>query len=197
VTQDGDKFGLATAEVVEGVSTLDLSRPWGRLGPGSAAELAPAVLSSDDLASWRAFGHAVLAADLLGAARAAHTLTVGDATERTQYGRSVASFQAVQHLLAESLVLLEGAESAVNYAAWAVDVLPHDDAVDAGLVSKLYCTNAARTICEIAIQVHGGIGNTWDCMVHIYLRRVLMAGEVLGDESTLMDELVERRLQVA
>lgn len=193
----GEKFGLASVPVGARGAAVDLTRPLARLSQEDSVELTGAALTADDIAAWRAFGHAVLSADLLGSARAAHLATVAYAIGRTQYGRPVASFQAVQHLLAESLVLLEGAQSAVGYASWAVDAEPADTAIDTALVSKLYCTSAARTISEIAIQVHGGIGNTWECMVHIHLRRALLAGQILGDEGALMEELIEHRLRAA
>lgn len=193
----GDKFGLRTAAVTASQHAVDLTRRMGTVAAEDSQELAGAVLTSEDIELWRAFAYVVLSADLLGSAKAAHQTTVGYASGRTQYGRSIASFQAVQHLLAESLVLLEGIESAVNYAAWAIDAEPPKTAVQTALVSKLYCTNAARTVCEAAIQVHGGIGNTWECMVHIHLRRALLAGLILGDEGSLMDELVDRRMGVA
>jgi alkylation response protein AidB-like acyl-CoA dehydrogenase len=46
--------------------------------------------------------------------------------------------------------------------------------------AKAYCTRAARSVCETAIQVHGGIGNTWECLAHVYLRRALLSGDALG-----------------
>ena len=104
------------------------------------------------------------------------------AKERQQYGVAIGSFQAVQHLLAEAQVLVEGSISVAQYAAWAVDALPPADALEAGSVAKAYCARAARTVCETAIQVHGGIGNTWECFVHVHLRRALLSSALLGDE---------------
>lgn len=197
VTDAAGKFGLGRTAIRTDGSPVDLSRVVGRPSGGATEDIPGAVLSAEDLAAWRSFGHAVLSADLLGAARAAHRATVEYACVRMQYGRAISSFQAVQHLLAESLILLEGAESAVNYAAWAADAEPTESAIDTALAAKLYVAGAARTICETAIQVHGGIGNTWECMVHVHLRRVLLAAQVLGDEGALMDELVDRRLRAA
>ncbi len=108
------------------------------------------------------------------------SLSVGYAAERRQYGVPVGSFQAVQHLLADAHVATEGSRSVALHAAWAVDALPADDALAAAAVAKAYCARAARTVCETAIQVHGGIGNTWECLAHVYLRRALLAGDVLG-----------------
>jgi alkylation response protein AidB-like acyl-CoA dehydrogenase len=83
----------------------------------------------------------------------------------------------VGHLLAESLALLEGSISVLRHAAWAVDQLPVAEAIEAARVAKIYCARAALTVCETSIQVHGGIGNTWECLAHVYLRRVLAATE--------------------
>jgi len=189
--------GLATAAIVQDVAAVDLTRSIARPEPVSSRELAPAgALDEVELLRWTAFGRAILAADLLGSARAAHELTVAHAKTRLQYGRPVAAFQAVQHLLAESLVLIEGAQSAVSYAAWASDREAPDAAHEASLVAKVYCGIAARTVNETAIQVHGGIGNTWECMVHIHLRRALQSGQALGSDGDLLDEIADLQLGV-
>ena len=107
-------------------------------------------------------------------------LAAGYAAERRQYGVPVGSFQAVQHLLADALVATEGSRSVALHAAWAVDALPPDEALAAAAVAKAYCARAARTVCETAIQVHGGIGNTWECLAHVHLRRALLSSDVLG-----------------
>ena len=61
-----------------------------------------------------------------------------------------------------------------------MDALPATDALAAASAAKAYCARAARAVCETAIQVHGGIGNTWDCLAHVFLRRALLSSEVLG-----------------
>jgi hypothetical protein len=127
---------------------------------------------------WRALGLVVTSADLLGAARGAHALACGYAKIRSQYGNTIGSYQAVAHPLAEGLALIEGCVSVLRHAAWAVDELAPAAALGAARTAKVYCARAARTICETAVQVHGGIGNTWDCLVHVYLRRVLADTEL-------------------
>ena len=112
-------------------------------------------------------------------ARACSTSRSPTRKERKQYGVAIGTFQAVQHLLAEARCLIEGALSAALYPAWAVDQLAPDEARAAGRVAKAYCARAARTVCETAVQVHGGIGNTWDCIVHVYLRRALLSSPVV------------------
>jgi alkylation response protein AidB-like acyl-CoA dehydrogenase len=190
-----DGLGLAAIPVAKSTTATDLTRPVGQIGGiDEMTTLAgPGSLSPDDLIGWRSFSHSLLAADLLGSMRGAHEMTVAYAKDRQQYGRPVGSFQAVQHLLAESLVWLEGAQSAAYYAAWAADAESLDTAREASLVAKIYCAIAARTVCELAIQVHGGIGNTWECMVHVHLRRVLQSGLTLGGEGLLLEELAMLR----
>ncbi len=114
----------------------------------------------------------------LRAARGAHAIACDYAKVRRQYGRTIGSFQAVAHLLAEALALIEGSVSVLRHAAWAVDELTPAQAVQAARIAKVYCQRAARSICETAVQVHGGIGNTWECLVHVYLRRVLVSTEM-------------------
>jgi len=121
----------------------------------------------------------VTTAELLGAARGAHALACEYAGIREQYGHPIGSYQAVAHPLAEGLALVEGSISVLRHAAWAVDELPVAEAVRAARIAKLYCARAARTVCETSIQVHGGIGNTWDCLAHVHLRRVLTATELV------------------
>ena len=99
-------------------------------------------------------------------------------------------FQAVQHLLADAHVSTEGARSVARHAAWAVDALPPDEALAAAAVAKAYCSRAARQVCETAIQVHGGIGNTWECLAHVHLRRALLSTDVLGGVGPNLDRVL-------
>jgi hypothetical protein len=134
-------------------------------------------LSDEEAGRWYALALTVTAADIVGAARGTLTLAAEYAKVREQYGSAIGSYQAVGHLLAEGLALIEGSTSVLRHAAWAVDELPVVEAVEAARVAKIYCARSARTVCETSIQVHGGIGNTWECLAHIYLRRVLAASE--------------------
>lgn len=136
-----------------------------------------AELSDEDAGRWRALALAITCADLVGAARGTHALACEYAKVREQYGATIGSYQAIGHLLAESLALIEGSVSVLRHAAWAVDELSAAEAVEAARVAKIYCARSALTVCETSIQVHGGIGNTWECLAHVYLRRVLTATE--------------------
>ncbi|WP_063047756.1 acyl-CoA dehydrogenase family protein [Nocardia pseudovaccinii] len=135
-------------------------------------------LSADQVAQWQALALVATTADLVGVARGAQSLAVEYAKVRAQYGNTIGSYQAVAHLLAESQALIEGSISVARHAAWSVDELPHAESMRAARIAKLYCARAARTVCETAIQVHGGIGNTWECLAHVYLRRALTSTEL-------------------
>src|SRR4030095_16035059 len=92
--------------------------------------------------------------------------------------------------------LMEGAFSAALYPAWAVDQLGPDEARAAGRVAKAYCARGARTACQTAVQVHGGIGNTWECIVHLYVRRALLSSQWFGDDGEQLRQLQHERLGV-
>jgi hypothetical protein len=155
----------------------DLTRPGAEL----AGELQRVgELSADAAAAWQALALVTTSADLVGAARGAHALACDYAKIREQYGKPIGSNQAIAHLLAEGLALIEGSVSVLRHAAWAVDALPPAEAIRAAQIAKVYCARAARDICETAVQVHGGIGNTWECLAHVYLRRVLASADLFG-----------------
>jgi alkylation response protein AidB-like acyl-CoA dehydrogenase len=103
----------------------------------------------------------------------------------------VGSFQAVQHLLADALVSMEGSRSVAMHAAWSVDALEPSDALAAAALAKAYCARAALAICETVIQVHGGIGNTWECLAHVYLRRAILSTDLLGGVGENLERVLE------
>jgi alkylation response protein AidB-like acyl-CoA dehydrogenase len=172
----------------------DLTRPGALVKPGPAAAVEgpdSRPLGDDDLSAWTALGLALGCADLVGVMRGAVDLAVGYASNRRQFDRPIGSFQAVQHLLADAFVLMEGSRSVALHAAWAVDALEPVEALTAAAVAKAYCARAARTVCETVIQVHGGIGNTWECLAHVYLRRALLSIDLLGGVGASLDRVVD------
>jgi alkylation response protein AidB-like acyl-CoA dehydrogenase len=186
--QGGDAIGEVTLNG-QALGGVDLTRPSaGCRATGEAGESEKVAridgqsrpLTPVDLARWHSLGLAAACADLVGVMHGALTLATDYARSRRQYGAAIGSFQAVQHLLADALVAMEGARSIALHAAWAVDALEAPDALAAASAAKAYCARAARSVCETAIQVHGGIGNTWECLAHVYLRRALLSGDVLG-----------------
>ncbi|MHB8645100.1 MAG: acyl-CoA dehydrogenase family protein [Thermomicrobiales bacterium] len=129
-------------------------------------------------------------AEMLGASRKSLEMSTDYAKVRKQFGQFIGQFQAVKHKLSEMLVLVENAHAAVYYAAWALDA----DAPDAALavsVAKSFVNNAARKVCGEAIQVHGGIGFTWEYDLHLYFKRAKYFEPLYGD----LEEHRERVLQ--
>jgi hypothetical protein len=168
-------ISVSAAKAADAIAGVDLTRVSKELiGPLEQV----GVISAEHVSRWQALALVATTADLLGAARGAHALACDYAKIRAQYGHKIGAYQAVSHPLAEGLALIEGSVSILRYAAWAVDEAKPEDAIRAARLAKVYCAKAARTVCETSIQVHGGIGNTWDCLAHVYLRRALAATEL-------------------
>jgi alkylation response protein AidB-like acyl-CoA dehydrogenase len=121
-----------------------------------------------------------ISAELCGVAQRAMEMSVEYAKTRQQFGRPIGSYQAVSHKCADMLVQVESAKSLTYYAAWAVD----NDVPEAPLaaaMAKAYASDAARQVTAAAIQVHGGIGFTWEHDMHLYFKRAKWGETTLGD----------------
>jgi hypothetical protein len=173
LTLDGTTVSAVGLDVAG--TAVDLTRASAEI---TGNPVAVGEVDVDAAQRWFALALATTSADLVGTARGAHTLACDYAKIREQYGKSIGSYQAIAHLLAESLALIEGSISILRHAAWAVDELSPAEAIRAGRFAKVYCARAARTVCETAIQVHGGIGNTWECLAHVFLRRALTSTQL-------------------
>jgi alkylation response protein AidB-like acyl-CoA dehydrogenase len=198
--RDAGGYRLAEVQVDGGRGGSDLTRAVRTISAGARVRdvrEATRLLTPADLDAWAALGLALTTADLIGVMRGVLETSIAYAKERKQYGVAIGSFQAVQHLLAEARCLLEGASSASLNASWGVDELAAGDARSAGRVAKAYAARAARTVCETAVQVHGGMGNTWECLVHVYLRRALLSTQWFGDDGEQLRQLQRTRLGVA
>jgi len=138
----------------------------------------------------------VVGAELLGLADAMIALASSYAKDRQQFGKPIGSFQAVKHLLAGAQVLLEFARPAVYGAAWALDAGSYDTSVAAS-VAKAYATEAAVEAARVALQVHGAIGYTWECDLHLQLKRTWAVAEAWGSatdhRARLLDALLADR----
>ena len=131
-------------------------------------------------------------AEMLGAARRCLDMSVGYAKVREQFGQPIGSFQAIRHRCAEMLVEVENSHSAVYYAAWSLTAGAEDGAVAAS-ICKAYVSDAARKVCGDAIQVHGGIGFTWEYDLHLYMKRA-KALEVLFGDAEYHRELIVKHV---
>lgn len=184
-------WSLVSVTVADAETTTDLTRPIAH--PTRTSDPVDGqirTLGDDDLLRVRALGLAATVGDLVGVMQGATDLSTAYATERRQYGQPVGSFQAVQHMLADALVVTEGSRTIARHAAWAVDALPPYEALVAAAEAKAYAARSVRDVCETAIQVHGGIGNTWECLAHVYLRRALLSTDVFGGVGPCLDLLL-------
>jgi len=131
------------------------------------------------------------AAEMLGAARRCLDMSVAYAKVREQFGQPIGAFQAIRHKCAEMLVEVENAHAATYYAAWASDAGAEDAAIAAS-VAKAYVGDAARRVCGEAIQVHGGIGFTWEYDLHLYVKRAKALETMYGDADHHRELIVRR-----
>ncbi len=136
-----------------------------------------------------------LAAGMVGAADRALAMTVDYVGMRKQFDRALATFQVIQHRCADMKVAVEHARSLVYYAAWALDT-GASDARLAAAMAKAFASDACPRVAADAVQLHGGIGFTWEHDLHIYFKRLKADEQTYGD-ATANRELVARLLEEA
>ena len=107
-------------------------------------------------------------------------MAVEYAKERKQFGRAIGTYQAVSHACAQMLLEVEGARSTSYYAAWALDHEP-ESAPLAASMAKAYASDAGWRVTASALQVHGGIGFTWEHDLHFFLKRAKANAHAYGD----------------
>jgi alkylation response protein AidB-like acyl-CoA dehydrogenase len=123
-----------------------------------------------------------VAAEMLGSASRALDMAVEYAKDRVQFGRPIGSFQAVKHRCADMLVDVEGMRSTSYWAAWCIGAGDRDASVAAS-TAKIWCSDAAKRVMASALQVHGGIGFTWEHDLHLFLKRSQLDQVSFGDAS--------------
>jgi len=175
----------ATRRVAE-VVLNDVRLPAGaRLGDGGEGEAAALIERALDVVG------AALAAEQLGGAERCLELSVDYARVRVQFGRAIGSFQAVKHRCADMLVAVEAARSAVYWAGWAASNAP----AELEHAGPLAMATASETFFDVAaetIQVHGGIGFTWEHEAHLYFKRARASAALLGEASWQRERLARR-----
>ena len=164
---------------------IDLGSRWSEMRLDKAAVAADAVVGRPGAAgpvleSLLRRAAVMASAEMLGAARRCLDLSVEYAKVREQFGQPIGSFQAIRHRCADMLLEVENSHSAVYYAAWALDA-GAEDAAAAASICKSYVSEAARKVCGDAIQVHGGIGFTWEYDLHLYMKRAKALEPLFGD----------------
>ena len=162
---------LPTLDMTRKLARVELNGVPGRLvsGPGDATEALSRAL---DLAL------VALTAEQAGGAQRCLDMAVDYAKIRMQFGRLIGSFQAIKHKCAEMLIEVESAKSAAYHAAGSTP----DELGVAAAIAKAYCSEAYFHVAAETIQVHGGIGFTWEHDAHLYFRRAKSSQLLLGDE---------------
>jgi alkylation response protein AidB-like acyl-CoA dehydrogenase len=125
-------------------------------------------------------GATFASAEMLGGAARAMDMAVEYAKDRVQFGRPIGSFQAVKHRCADMLVDVEGMRSTAYWAAWCIGAA-HEDASVAASTAKIWCSDASKRVMASALQVHGGIGFTWEHDLHLFLKRAQLDQVSFGD----------------
>jgi alkylation response protein AidB-like acyl-CoA dehydrogenase len=174
---------------------MDLTRELGWL----SLEGAPALRlgGGDAVERYLDVGAAAHSAEMLGAAGRALDLSVEYAKEREQFGRPIGSFQAVKHRCADMLVDVEGMRSSGYYAAWTISADDRERSIAAS-TAKTWCSDASKRVMASALQVHGGIGFTWEHDIHLFLKRAQLDQVSFGDSvfhRERLGRLLRRRVE--
>jgi alkylation response protein AidB-like acyl-CoA dehydrogenase len=185
VLENGDAAAVPPRGEV--LDTMDPTRRLGRLEPENGTPLA------GDTALLRPRALAALAAEAVGIGDRVLELAVEHAKTREQFGRPIGVYQAVSHALADTFVEMQLARSLAYWAAWCV---AEDDpqAPVAAAAAKAYAAEAAVAACERSIQVHGGIGFTWEHVLHRYYKRTQWIQAFLGFAAAQRAEVAEALL---
>ena len=181
------RTSLATMDQTRKQARLELSGVPARL-VGAEGEGWPVLSRVLDLAA------VALAAEQVGGAQKCLEMSVDYAKVRVQFGRPIGSFQAIKHKCADMLLEVESAKSAAYYAGWAAAELNDELPVVASL-AKAYCSDAYFHAAAENIQIHGGIGFTWEHDAHLYFKRAKSSELLLGDP-TYHRELLAQRIGI-
>jgi alkylation response protein AidB-like acyl-CoA dehydrogenase len=178
------------------LSTMDQTRKQARL----TFENTPARLIGSDGAGWAAVSKMLdlavvaLAAEQVGGAQKVLEMAVEYAKVRVQFGRPIGSFQAIKHKCADMLLEVESAKSAAYYAGWAA-AEDNDELPVVASLAKSYCSEAYFHATAENIQIHGGIGFTWEHPAHLYFKRA-KSSELLFGDPTYHRELLAQRIGI-
>jgi len=189
----------------DGVFVVDAKAPGLHIEPMKGMDLArkiyavefkdtpaEALGNANGLAAALNVATAALCAEMTGGMQRTLELTVAYAKTRKQFGKPIGIFQAVQHLCADMYLETESSRSATYYAAWALEENTPDAATSVS-VAKMYASDSARNVGNRGIQVHGGMGFTWENDIHLYYRRAKASETMLGD-ATFHRERIARQI---
>jgi alkylation response protein AidB-like acyl-CoA dehydrogenase len=186
---DGDASGLSR----EALSTMDQTRKQAKL----TFDNTPATLIGTDGAGWDTMssvldlGAVALAAEQVGGAQFVLEMAVQYAKDRVQFGRPIGSFQAIKHKCADMLLEVESAKSAAYYGLWCAAEM-NDELPSVASLAKSYCSEAYFHAAAENIQIHGGIGFTWEHPAHLYFKRAKSSELMFGDPAYHREQLAQR-----
>jgi len=183
------RMPLTTLDPTRPLATVDLSDAPAQLvaGPEEADRVIEHALH---------VGSALLAVEQVGAAQHLLDLSVDYAKNRLQFGRPIGSFQAIKHRLADALVAVEHARSTAYHAIWALTDGSDDPAL-AVSIAQATCSEALTRVANDTVQVHGGIGFTWEHQAHLYYKRAYTDAALLGSAEEHRARVAELVLDVA
>ena len=193
-TVDADAAGLTRTPL----PTMDQTRKQAKL----SFDGVPAALLGESGAGWPALSKTLdqaavcLSAEMVGGAQRCLDMAVEYAKVRVQFGRPIGSFQAIKHKCADMLLEVESAKSAAYYAGWAAgenDGQGNDELPVVASLAKAYCSDAYFHAAAENIQIHGGIGFTWEHDAHLYFKRA-KSSEILFGDATYHRELLAQRI---
>jgi alkylation response protein AidB-like acyl-CoA dehydrogenase len=163
----------ASAADIEPLETMDRTRRFARVRAEGGEPLGGDHFAAADRVV------TALSAETVGVAQKAMEMAVEYARDRKQFGRPIGSYQAVSHRCAQMLLEVEGSRSGAYYAAWCADAEP-DSLPAAASGAKAYSSDAGWRVCGSSLQVHGGIGFTWEHDLHFFLKRARTNGILYG-----------------
>jgi alkylation response protein AidB-like acyl-CoA dehydrogenase len=180
----------------ESLSTMDQTRKQARV----TFDNTPARLIGEEGKGWDVLSRVLdlaavaLAAEQVGGAQECLEMAVQYAKDRVQFGRPIGSFQAIKHKCADMLLEVESAKSAAYYAGWCASEL-NDELPSVASLAKSYCSEAYFHTTAENIQIHGGIGFTWEHPAHLYFKRA-KSSELLFGDPTYHRELLAQRIGI-
>jgi alkylation response protein AidB-like acyl-CoA dehydrogenase len=188
----GDAGGLTRTAL----ATMDQTRKQAKLDFSNVE----GTLIGTDGAGWNVLSTVLdlaavgLAAEQVGGAQMCLDMAVQYAKDRVQFGRPIGSFQAIKHKCADMLLEVESAKSAAYYAGWCASEL-NDELPAVASLAKAYCSDAYFHASAENIQIHGGIGFTWEHPAHMYFKRA-KSSELLFGDPTYHRELLAQRIGI-
>ena len=188
IARDGSSTVVeASAAEVEPFEAMDRTRRFARVRSDGGEPLGGDHLAAADRIA------TAISAETVGVAQKAMEMAVDYARDRKQFGRPIGSYQAVSHRCAQMLLEVEGSRSGAYFAGWCADAEP-ESLPAAASMAKAYSSDAGWRVCGSSLQVHGGIGFTWEHDLHFYLKRAKTNAMLYGSAREHRERVAELSL---